>query len=281
MDNSAKDIGVSNVSKLVFFNNVMSEKCNWNLLQFHYHEVYEMLICLEAEDVVCFAEDRVYEMKRGSVFLFPPYIMHRTTTTQNSQYHRYVIYFNTSDLIDFSYYSKSLLSFFEKGFMHLELNEKEIKDIVNIVDDNIFGKDSKFMPEIKNSMRLFRLILYLSEISSSNEDLQITAYNEINDVLDYIQKNIKDSEMTLSSISKHFYRSTTSINELFKKYMHSTVKEYIISKRINLAQEYLRKDYSVSAVCDMVGFNNYSHFIRTFKNIVGISPKQYSKKMQK
>ena len=281
MDNSAKDIGVSNVSKLVFFNNVMSEKCNWNLLQFHYHEVYEMLICLEAEDVVCFAEDRVYEMKRGSVFLFPPYIMHRTTTAQNSKYHRYVIYFNTSDLIDFSYYSKSLLSFFEKGFMHLELNEKEIRDIVNIVDDNIFGKDSKFMPEIKNSMRLFRLILYLSEISSSNEDLQITAYNEINDVLDYIQKNIKDSEMTLSSISKHFYRSTTSINELFKKYMHSTVKEYIISKRINLAQEYLRKDYSVSAVCDMVGFNNYSHFIRTFKNIVGISPKQYSKKMQK
>lgn len=47
--------------------------------------------------------------------------------------------------------------------------------------------------------------------------------------------------------------------------MHSTVKEYIISKRINLAQEYLRKDYSVSAVCDMAGFNNYSHFIRTFK----------------
>lgn len=59
--------------------------------------------------------------------------------------------------------------------------------------------------------------------------------------------------------------------------MHSTVKEYIISKRINLAQEYLRKDYSVSAVCDMAGFNNYSHFIRTFKNIVLISPKQYSK----
>lgn len=183
----------------------MSEKCNWNLLQFHYHEVYEMLICLEVEDVVCFAEDRVYEMKRGSVFLFPPYIMHRTTTAQSSKYHRYVIYFNTSDLIDFSYYSKSLVSFFEKGFMHLELNEKEIRDIVNIVDDNIFGKDSKFMPEIKNSMRLFRLILYLNEISSSNEDLQITAYNEINDVLDYIQKNIKDSEMTLSSISKHFF----------------------------------------------------------------------------
>lgn len=183
----------------------MSEKCNWNLLQFHYHEVYEMLICLEAEDVVCFAEDRVYEMKRGGVFLFPPYIMHRTTTAQSSKYHRYVIYFNTSDLIDFSYYSKSLFSFFEKGFMHLELNEKEIRDIVNIVDDNIFGKDSKFMPEIKNSMRLFRLILYLNEISSSNEDLQITAYNEINDVLDYIQKNIKDSEMTLSSISKHFF----------------------------------------------------------------------------
>ena len=45
-----------------------------------------------------------------------------------------------------------------------------------------------------------------------------------------------------------------------------------------LAAELLNKDISVAQVCEMVGFNNLSHFIRTFTNIMHISPKQYAMK---
>ena len=281
MDNSAKDIGVSDTSKLVFLNNDMNETCRWNLLQFHYHEVYEILICLEADEAVCFAEDHVYEIKKGSVFIFPPFSMHRTTAAEDSKYHRFVIYFNTCDLLDFSYYSKMILPFFEDSFRYIKLTERELTDVLNIINDTVFKTDNDNMIEIKNSMKLFRLMMYLNEVYSMNDNAAgITKYNEINDILDFIQKNIKDTDITLSLIAKKFYRSTTSINELFKKYMHSTVKEYIISKRISMAQEYLRNDYSVSEVCDMVGFNDYSHFIRTFKKVVGTSPKQYSKSIR-
>ena len=52
-------------------------------------------------------------------------------------------------------------------------------------------------------------------------------------------------------------------------------------RRIRIAQELLRNNSSVSDVCEKVGFNNYSHFIRTFTREVGVSPKQYSINIQR
>ena len=42
------------------------------------------------------------------------------------------------------------------------------------------------------------------------------------------------------------------------------------------ARELLRQNISVQQVGEIVGFSNNSHFIRTFKSMVGVSPGQYS-----
>ena len=43
------------------------------------------------------------------------------------------------------------------------------------------------------------------------------------------------------------------------------------------AQELLRGGATVTEACEGSGFNNYSHFIRTFSKVTGLSPKQYVK----
>jgi AraC-like DNA-binding protein len=48
-------------------------------------------------------------------------------------------------------------------------------------------------------------------------------------------------------------------------------------KRIALAKQYLIEGYNVSESCELSGFNDYSNFIRTFKNITGYSPTNYLK----
>lgn len=277
IDKSLKDIGVSGNSKLVFLYNKAQQDKKWNLLQFHYHEVYEILICIDVDEVICFAGNQVYDMKKGSVFIFAPYTLHRTTVAENSKYDRFVIYFSKNDLIEFSPYSKILLSFFNSGFLNLSLNENEIQDILEIINDKSFPDSAEFMKEAKDRLKLFRLIMYLGEKIQTPRINGYTKYDELNNILDYIQENINNTELTLASVSKQFFISTTSLNALFKNYLNSTVKEYIILRRINMAQDLLRGNTSVSEVCERVGFNNYSHFIRTFTKITGISPKQYSK----
>ncbi len=56
---------------------------------------------------------------------------------------------------------------------------------------------------------------------------------------------------------------------------------YIINCRISKEKELLVKGNSVEEACGKSGFNNLSHFSRTFKNKVGMSPKQYQQSVRK
>ena len=51
-------------------------------------------------------------------------------------------------------------------------------------------------------------------------------------------------------------------------------------RRDQSAKKFLNDGFDVKDTCEKCGFNDYSHFIRTFKNIVGVPPKQYIKRKE-
>jgi AraC-like DNA-binding protein len=62
----------------------------------------------------------------------------------------------------------------------------------------------------------------------------------------------------------------------FKKEQGITFRDYLIRYRIAKAKELLQNPHtSVTAVALTVGFNDFSHFARTFQQIVGMNPSQY------
>lgn len=93
--------------------------------------------------------------------------------------------------------------------------------------------------------------------------------------MNFIRENI-ESNLNLDIISQKFYRSKSTINRIFNKYSGTTVTQYISSRRIYLACELLQKNLPVFEVCERAGFNDYNHFIRTFKKYIGTTPKQYA-----
>ena len=63
---------------------------------------------------------------------------------------------------------------------------------------------------------------------------------------------------------------------LFKLLTQQTLVEYIMNLRIQKAIELLKDPAnSITWVGYEVGFNDSTHFSRTFKKIVGISPRTY------
>lgn len=62
---------------------------------------------------------------------------------------------------------------------------------------------------------------------------------------------------------------------MFSKYLNLTPKQYINSRKINLAKVYLKMNYKVSDVSSLVGINDISQFSRLFKKHCGISPKSF------
>jgi len=51
---------------------------------------------------------------------------------------------------------------------------------------------------------------------------------------------------------------------------------YLVSQRIKAAKDMLgNSDLRVSQIAYQVGYNDIAHFNRSFKKLVGVSPKEY------
>ena len=92
-----------------------------------------------------------------------------------------------------------------------------------------------------------------------------------------IDKNFR-TELSLSYFEENYHRSRYHIAKQFKKYMGTTVNEYLISARISYAKELLKySDLTVSDITFEAGFHNVTHFINLFKARENITPHAYRK----
>ncbi len=58
--------------------------------------------------------------------------------------------------------------------------------------------------------------------------------------------------------------------------MGITIFDYVTSVRIERAKHLLlATDRSCTEICFEVGYNNQSYFSRTFKSVVGLTPRQF------
>lgn len=100
--------------------------------------------------------------------------------------------------------------------------------------------------------------------------------DELYAIYEYINTHFADYDISLESVAESFHVSTTMVRQAVLKYTDKTYKEYIIFARIEYAKKLLRKqDLTISDVCQKVGYGNISHFIRLFREIVGITPAKY------
>lgn len=148
------------------------------------------------------------------------------------------------------------------------------------------------------TMGIGRLCRRETEFSSSfddavfavNDDSQgkIRFYRElgqakfIREIREYILKNYADPELSLNKLSEQVYLTPAYISSLFKRYMNSNFKEYLVGLRMKEACKLLEntdlKSYEISA---MVGYPNPQYFSVLFKKYVGETPTQYhSRRME-
>ena len=61
----------------------------------------------------------------------------------------------------------------------------------------------------------------------------------------------------------------------FKRKTRQTCTDFVNEYRVNQACKRLQGATSISQVAFEVGFNNLSHFNKTFKRVMGVNPKEY------
>jgi len=254
---------------------------------YHFHNLYEIFFSLSS-DIKCFINGRVYDVKSGDLLLFRPEDIHKIIVNEETIYERYFILFDPGYINSLSTPKTDLLKCFTRNSNFspvIHLNKKESNIFTNLLEEaktnnlsEIFGSD------IYKKIYLAKILVFINKLFlSATSDLKIscdtTAYKKISSILKYIDEHLA-GDIYLDNLSETFYISKYYMEILFKSTIGFSVNEYIIAKRILKSRDLLKQNISVSKVAEMVGYNDYCHFIRSFKKAVGISPKQYSKKFE-
>ena len=104
-------------------------------------------------------------------------------------------------------------------------------------------------------------------------------FSKILPLMEYIHEHYAE-EMTLDMLSQKFFISKYYLCHQFKDLTGFGVGAYLINYRIRQACVLLRNGVSVQEAGEHVGFKNNAHFIRTFGQIIGVSPGKYAKSLQ-
>ena len=93
--------------------------------------------------------------------------------------------------------------------------------------------------------------------------------------LDLIYENIY-SGIRVSELADKLGLSAQYLSKLFRQEVGVTISEYIMSRRIQAAENMLKySDYSSIDIGNYLNFSSHSHFISAFRKHTGFTPKQY------
>ena len=59
---------------------------------------------------------------------------------------------------------------------------------------------------------------------------------------------------------------------VFRELVGIPPHQYLVRRRLARARELLQADMTVTDACYAAGFNNLSHFVRSFRRAFGVSP---------
>lgn len=135
---------------------------------------------------------------------------------------------------------------------------------------------------------IFLSYLFLKRKNEEGEKKVVISYEKLdveNDldqdtkrITDTIAKSYSDPSFSVDKLSKEAGISASKIPGILKSQFGMNFKQYLNSIRINEAKRLLKEtDNQIVNIAYTVGYNNIPHFNRTFKQLEGVSPKEYRK----
>lgn len=261
-----------------------------NVMEFpHFHKHYELHFTL-SYNLKFIIENTIFHVSKGSVFAIKPFVPHITVVPDEAWFERYTVHIEPEVFQKInSFEGFDLTELFQSGDFpacHIKLRQEDIPIFERLLDHEKYCLKYEFYgAEVCRRLALAELLFFLQKVKYEADSDEAQIYNDENGILakkvmDFISENLT-VDLNLDMLGKTFFINKFSLSRIFKEYCGVTVNQYIISRRIYQACEFLKNNQPVFKVCELSGFSDYGHFIRTFKKHVGISPKQYALQFRK
>ena len=249
------------------------------------HHFYEIYFLLQGS-IRVIVDELDLNPVLGETLIYPPNCMHRITHTDSTgPYERFYIVLSEEYLsaVGAAVYSfiRELEELKAGGRCFFRPGEEAVRELTEKADEIIeAARDTSPAAVLANrcrmTMYLIRLLGLLKESIASTED---SASSRMNELIRYINQNAAQP-LSLDQLEEVFGISKYVLLHEFKDYTGMSVYQYILTRRVILAQQLIQQGAKPNQACEQSGFSDYTSFYRAFKARTGKSPNQYSKTLQ-
>jgi len=128
------------------------------------------------------------------------------------------------------------------------------------------------------------LIIVVARNIAKYQQLEISEHTEEKalNILHYLQRHIYEpSKLRAQHISQEFNIAPAYLSRYFKQHTGETMQQYIAGYKTKLIQHRLQhSDKLINEIAEEFRFTDESHLNKFFKNQVGVSPKEYRRKLK-
>ena len=139
--------------------------------------------------------------------------------------------------------------------------------------------------------RILSILHILNELALSDEfkvlnaegfslETEVKDNDRINIIFNFVKNNFQE-DIPLAEIADMVSMTVPSFCRYFKKITNKTFVQFVNERRLVHASKLLTEQtMSISEVCFECGFNNFSHFNKSFKAFTGQNPSDYRKQLK-
>ena len=254
---------------------------------YHCHDFYEFFLHISgARDFG--VDNEMYLLQPNQLVIVPPFHMHGLMWDQVlPRYERAFLYCSADYLSTIGSGQIDLPQLFSEklkgqGCLIYNLSDETASECTEYLK-TLMANCEKFSPldhfrDLSYLLPFFRIILdTMDDISPQQPNTSLNPL--MHQVLVYINEHFIEP-LTLDSLSEQFGISVSTLSHEFMHYVHHSVYNYIIYRRVMLAREKLFEEISLGEISDLCGFGDYSNFLRSFKKLTGVSPSEYRAQLQ-
>lgn len=161
------------------------------------------------------------------------------------------------------------------------INREVLGYLLNLIDREAFS--GEYAAEMHCAGALLQVLVILNRmaIAAARElDARAGADSVVYRVLDYINDHYVE-DLNLDFLANRFFISKYHLSRGFTNLVGSSVHQYIIQKRLDMAKQMMSAGIPIAEVYQHCGFGDYSNFYRAFRRKYRISPREYVEKLKK
>lgn len=220
-----------------------------------------------------------YKCGERDLIVVPKGWAHKALVKKNVKYERCIVNINdyAINLIEIISSAKN-----ELGWLKGEI--AGMPRIVNLTENqhnryiDLVEKYNKAEKDEDNMMSLSVFFEIMSFLKNCFENPRRTEYVDdkqlsySDKVIQIIEQDFKTA--TVSDIASKIFMNEDYANRLFKEETGTTIKQYLIMRKLAETKKYLFLGKSIKEACVLSGFHDYANFMRIFKKYEGYSPKE-------